>query len=533
MPSESMNQIKKDKAFKSIAVFAMVFLFVVSLLMAIVLPFVDTVGVAEAYSAISSAETEPVYAEGVGKGIYIDYASMKHVSMYDYNGTDTVYGFFYDVSYKFDFDFRENTQLTGSVKNYNIGFREGGRNWYSFTMINAYQSTGANTYARLSITFPYNTSTSSTNIDLMYYSKTDSRFYMTYVLNGFYFDRGFNEVVFKADFKTTEYAKHMYLITETFDDAFSDTILLKQENVRLQQQNEVLTSRNTFLESQYADLEKQSNYTLVNSLNLSTSSVFRSSTQQNLFSDAISVNNGNDSVVGYWYYFSGGTNQDSSRDYLFAFNLGATIVSGSDYYMSFDYVSSWDGNGQINENNEDLYLGVGFVATTDIVPSWRYYPISSLVNYSTPTISSTYDVNYVLFDIFTYDNVTGSYVRLPLRSADATQTRDGLFMSGVDLFSRGSFVTTMVESARQDGYNDGYLDGKVAGKEIGYAEGVKDQGDYSFFGLIGAVFDAPISAFKGLLSFDIFGVDMTAFVSSLFALAIIVVIVKIALGGSK
>ena len=107
MPSESTNQIKKDKAFKTIAVFAMVFLFVVSLLMAIVLPFVDTVGVAEAYSAISSAETEPVYAEGVGKGIYIDYASMKHVSMYDYNGTDTVYGFFYDVSYKFDFDFRD------------------------------------------------------------------------------------------------------------------------------------------------------------------------------------------------------------------------------------------------------------------------------------------------------------------------------------------------------------------------------------------------------------------------------------------
>lgn len=533
MPSKSMNQIKKDIAFKTIAVFAMVFLFVASLLMSIVLPFADTLGVADATSAISSAENEPVYAEGVGKGTYIDFASLKHVSMYDYNGTDTVYGFFYDVSYKFDFDFRDNTVLTGNLKSYNVAFYEGSMSWYSFTMINNYSSVGANSYARLSIRFPYNTSSQTTNLDMMYYGKTDARFYMTYILNGYYFNRGFNKVVFKADFKTTEYAKHMYLITETFDVAFSDVILLKQENVRLQQENDVLTSRNTFLESQYADLEKESNYTLVNSLNLSTSNVFRSSTQQNLFSDAISVSNGTDSFVGYWYYFSGGTNQDSSREYLFAFNLGATIVSGSDYYMSFDYVSSWDGNGQINENNEDLYLGVGYVASTDLVPSWRYYPISSLVNYSTPTISSPYDVNYVLFDIFTYDNVTGAYVRLPLRSADATQTRDGLFMSGVDLFSRGSFVTSMVDSARNEGYNKGYLDGKVAGKEIGYAEGVKDQGDYSFFGLIGAVFDAPISAFKGLLSFDIFGVDMTAFVSSLFALAIIVVIVKIALGGSK
>lgn len=533
MPSKSMNQIKKDKAFKMIAVFAIVFLFVASLLMAMVLPFADTVGVSSATSANASAVVEPVYAEGVDKGTYIDFASFKHVSMYDYNGTDTVYGFYYDVSYKFDFDFRDNTELTGNPKSYVVSFYDGSMAWYTFTMMNNYSTMGSNTYARLGIRFPYGTSTSSTVIDLMYYGKTDSRFYMTYVLNGYYFDRGFNNVVFKADFKTTEYAKHMYLITETFDEAFSDTILLKQEIVRLQQENDVLTSRNTFLESQYSDLEKSLNYTLVNSLNLSTSSVFRSSTQQNLFSDAISVSNGSDSVVGYWYYFSGGTNQDSTRDYLCAFNLGATVVAGSDYYMSFDYVSSWDGNGQINENNENLYLGVGFVASTSIVPSWRFYPISSLVNYSTPTINSAYDVNYVLFDIFTYDVDTGAYVRLPLRSADATQTRDGLFMSGVDFFSRASSITAMVDSARQDGYNDGYLDGKVAGKEIGYQEGVKDQGDYSFFGLIAAVFDAPISAFKGLLSFEIFGVDMTAFVSSLFALAIIVVIVKIALGGSK
>ena len=142
MPIKSMNQIKKYKAFKTIAVFAMVFLFFASLLMAIVLPFADTVGVADATSAISSAENEPVYAEGVGKGTYIDFASLKHVSMYDYNGTDTVYGFFYDVSYKFDFDFRDNTQLTGAIKSYNVSFIEGGLSWYSFTMINAYQSTG-------------------------------------------------------------------------------------------------------------------------------------------------------------------------------------------------------------------------------------------------------------------------------------------------------------------------------------------------------------------------------------------------------
>ena len=87
------------------------------------------------------------------------------------------------------------------------------------------------------------------------------------------------------------------------------------------------------------------------------------------------------------------------------------------------------------------------------------------------------------------------------------------------------------ETIRQEGYNQGYQEGKVAGREVGYQEGVADQGDYTFMGLIGAVFDAPIQAFKGLLSFEVLGVDMTAFVSSLFGLAVILVIIKLILGG--
>ena len=87
------------------------------------------------------------------------------------------------------------------------------------------------------------------------------------------------------------------------------------------------------------------------------------------------------------------------------------------------------------------------------------------------------------------------------------------------------------ETIRQEGYNQGYQEGKVAGREVGYQEGVADQGDYTFMGLLGAVFDAPIQAFKGLLSFEVLGVDMTAFVSSLFGLAVILLIIKLVLGG--
>lgn len=75
-----------------------------------------------------------------------------------------------------------------------------------------------------------------------------------------------------------------------------------------------------------------------------------------------------------------------------------------------------------------------------------------------------------------------------------------------------------IENARQQGFAD--------------AQKMFDNGntDYSFFGLISAVIDAPIKAIRGLLNFDILGVNMFAFVTSLFSLAVVLMIVKLLLG---
>ena len=86
-------------------------------------------------------------------------------------------------------------------------------------------------------------------------------------------------------------------------------------------------------------------------------------------------------------------------------------------------------------------------------------------------------------------------------------------------------------SGESQGYSNGFSVGKKNGYDIGYADGVNAGHDYSFTALLGAVFDVPISAFKGLFNFEILGVNMTSFVSSLLALCVIVVIVKICLGG--
>lgn len=80
-------------------------------------------------------------------------------------------------------------------------------------------------------------------------------------------------------------------------------------------------------------------------------------------------------------------------------------------------------------------------------------------------------------------------------------------------------------------YNSGYEQGKVAGYNDGYNAGKDVADNYTFLGLIGAVFDAPIEAFKGLFNFEILGTNMQGFVLALLTLSVIIVIIRIALGG--
>lgn len=512
MPSKSMNQLKKDKAFKTIAVFAMVFLFVASFLMAIVLPFADTVGVAEASSASLSAENEPAYADGVGKGNYIDFSFTNSVSMYDYNGTDTVYGFYYDTSYKFDFDFRDNTALTGNLKSYSISFREGGRSWYSFTILNAYSSVGANNYARLSITFPYGTSTNSADFNLMYYSKTDTRFNITYVQNGYYFDRGFNEVVFKADFKTTEYAKHMYLLTEPYKlgggeswspSAFSSTFVTMAQT----------PSPSVFVN-------------MVSYPTLPDYSLFV-----------------NDNGVYGFELFDTYTTDGSAMGFYGRLNTG------------WQYEAKFNGVGPTATLSHwivSLYVGFSLVYSCKVTPGQGSTTASQFNNgtISEQTWHVPRSFDFGDLPIYEYSSSNGGYMHILKSSSTVGSWQFGtngwsnyiaLFdlRNGFDKDTSGLYNAGVAEGqgnlaqAKEDSYNKGYSEGSSVGYNKGYSAGVNDSNQYTFMSLIGAVFDAPISAFRGLFSFEILGVDMTAFVSSLFALAVIVVIIKIALGGGK
>lgn len=90
------------------------------------------------------------------------------------------------------------------------------------------------------------------------------------------------------------------------------------------------------------------------------------------------------------------------------------------------------------------------------------------------------------------------------------------------------------QEGQQQGYNDGFSTGKLEGIgegfNQGYNEGIRDSNKYSFLGLIGAVFDAPIQAFNGLFDFELLGVNMRSFMLALLTLCAVVTVLRIVRG---
>ncbi len=76
---------------------------------------------------------------------------------------------------------------------------------------------------------------------------------------------------------------------------------------------------------------------------------------------------------------------------------------------------------------------------------------------------------------------------------------------------------------KNDIFNQGYTKG--------FSEGTAEGSNYSFLSLIGAVIDAPISAFTGMFDFTLLGVNLRSFILAMLTLAIVIVLIRIALGG--
>ena len=96
------------------------------------------------------------------------------------------------------------------------------------------------------------------------------------------------------------------------------------------------------------------------------------------------------------------------------------------------------------------------------------------------------------------------------------------------------------DSKSQEAYDNGFSAGVNSinkndifnqGYTKGFSEGSAEGSNYTFMSLLGAVIDAPISAFTGMFDFTLLGVNLRSFILAMLTLAIVIVLIRIALGG--
>ena len=92
------------------------------------------------------------------------------------------------------------------------------------------------------------------------------------------------------------------------------------------------------------------------------------------------------------------------------------------------------------------------------------------------------------------------------------------------------------EGTYQQGYNDGNEEGYNDGLQEGYANGYQDALDQGstaatiFSGIVNVGL-LPVNVFLGILNFEVFGINIGAFVAALMTVAIIIIIIRMFSGG--
>ena len=186
------------------------------------------------------------------------------------------------------------------------------------------------------------------------------------------------------------------------------------------------------------------------------------------------------------------------------------------------------------------------------------YVGSGISVYSSPKSQYFYDLKPNYFSQSQVRNFLAFFHYLTYVPVD-----DAFYLAGLNAASKGYYDDGYKKgySAGEDvGYNSGFS----AGDAQGFARGVESANTYSFLGLFGAIFDAPIKAIfggtstlpagttitdsngntitlqstttvnrAGLLNFNLMGVNLSGFVLALFSLSILVVVIKFALAKGR
>lgn len=179
----------------------------------------------------------------------------------------------------------------------------------------------------------------------------------------------------------------------------------------------------------------------------------------------------------------------------------------------------------------------------------RYWNTSSIVGYEYNSNDVVIGTVYNVIIKVHFDEVVNLYF-LPTTPIGVQSSSAFVYAMAYPYDSTNFNIYSTLGGSASNSFDEGYYIGLVDGAENaelgnaqavanaraqGYEQGrreaLEDSNDYSFIGLLGAVFDAPIKSFQGLLNFNVLGVNMQSFVLALLSLSVIIIIIKIALGG--
>lgn len=227
------------------------------------------------------------------------------------------------------------------------------------------------------------------------------------------------------------------------------------------------------------------------------------------------------------------------------------VMQFFDILVSYDYVDLTD------PSYPTLTETVKYYNTTDVIVPFSYDDSNVVITFypegyfDNPLIPDLNNVNFVvraelLGDIPTFLETENNLIERIVYSSDSnynyisylTATNNGLRFTFKNLSGfRGfeNYTLFISQLVGNEIYDRGYLDGERfgfnsgynQGYDLGYTEGLSQGTDYNFLSLMSAVVDAPITAVRGLLSFDILGVNLYGLFSAVITVALFIFVIRL------
>jgi len=193
-----------------------------------------------------------------------------------------------------------------------------------------------------------------------------------------------------------------------------------------------------------------------------------------------------------------------------------SALYSSDINLSLDYIQYY-------------VSGVNIVRSSNI-----HFALSMCSDYSSFVPDTAFQ--YAICSIVSYNSVQALRVEFCFESSSfytyfwcpSATLKYFLPIAGdtIVLYSTSTNADVVYSDGYNLGFTEGHSQGYGEGYNVGYNHGTSSASEFTFLGLLGAVFQAPITALTGLLNFNLLGFNMLTFYESLFTLAIVFIILR-------